>query len=83
MLADGRVLITGGYWSDGRKWRVLSSTEMYDPVKGNFSSIGSMGTPRNSHTATLLNDGRVLIAGGIDIGNSGGVAVTSAVLYQP
>jgi hypothetical protein len=83
LLPDGRVFIAGGYWSDGQKWRVLSSAEMYDPATGNFSPIGSMGAPRDGHTATLLNDGRVLIVGGEDIGNSGGVAVESAVLYQP
>jgi hypothetical protein len=83
LLTDGRVFIAGGYWSDGQKWRVLSSAEMYNPATGNFSPIGSMGTPREGHTATLLIDGRVLIVGGEDIGNSGGVAVDSAVLYQP
>lgn len=83
LLSDGRVFIAGGYWSNGQKWRVLPSAEMYDPATGNFSPIGSMGTPRSSHTATLLNDGRVLIVGGEDIGNSGGVGVASAVLYQP
>ena len=56
---------------------------MYDPATGNFSPIGSMGPRRSGHTATLLNDGRVLIAGGEDIGSQGGVRVTSAVLYQP
>ena len=79
LLPDGRVLTAGGYWSDGQKWRVLSSTEMYDPATGNFSPIGSMGAPRLGHTATLLNDGRVLIVGG----DESGVAVASAVLYQP
>jgi hypothetical protein len=83
LLPDGRVFIAGGYWSDGQNWRVLSSTEMFDPATGKFSSIGSMGTPRQGHTATLLDDGRVLVAGGSDIGNSGGVAVAPAVLYQP
>ena len=83
LLPDGRVFITGGYWSDGQKWRVLSSTEMYDPGTGNFSPIGSMGTPRDGQSATLLNDGRVLIVGGEDIGSQGGVGVASAVLYQP
>jgi deoxycytidylate deaminase len=83
LLPDGRVLIAGGYWSDGQKWRVLSSTEMYDPGTGKYSAIGSMGARRSSHTATLLNDGRVLIVGGEDIGNAGGVGVPSAVLYQP
>ena len=83
LLQDGRVLVTGGYWSDGQKWRVLSSTEIYDPATGTFAPTGSMGTPRDDHTATLLDDGRVLIAGGEDIGNSGGVAVASALLFQP
>jgi hypothetical protein len=83
LLPDGRVFIAGGYWSDGQKWRVLSSTEMFDPATGKFTSIGSMGAERSSHTATLLDDGRVLIAGGEDIGNSGGVGVGPAVLYQP
>jgi Tol biopolymer transport system component len=83
LLADGRVMIAGGYWSNGQKWRVLSSTEMYDPTTGDFSPTGSMGAPREGHTATLLNDGRLLIASGEDIGNSGGVGVAPAVLYQP
>ncbi len=83
LLPDGRVLIAGGFWSDGQNWRVLSSTEMYDPSTGNFSPLGSMGSPRDGHTATLLDDGRVLFVGGEDIGPSGGVGVPSAVLYQP
>jgi hypothetical protein len=83
LLPDGRVLIAGGYWSDGQKWRVLSSTEMYDPGTGKYTALGSMGARRSGHTATLLSDGRVLIVGGEDIGNGGGVGVPSAVLYQP
>ena len=55
----------------------------FDPGTGDFSPIGSMGTPRSGHTATRLDDGRVLIAGGADIGRDGGVGVDSAVLYQP
>jgi len=62
---------------------VLSSTELYDPATGTFTPIGSMGDARMEHTATLLRDGRVLIAGGSGIGNSGGFGLTSAVLYQP
>jgi hypothetical protein len=83
LLQDGRVLIAGGYWSNGQSWRVLSSAEIFDPAAGTFTPIGSMGSARDGHTATLLDDGRVLIAGGEDIGERGGVSVTSAVLYQP
>jgi hypothetical protein len=42
-----------------------------------------MGEPRMEQTATLLADGRVLIAGGQGIDNAGAVGLTSAVLYQP
>ena len=83
LLPDGRVLIAGGYWSDGQKWRVLSSTEMYDPADGHVQPDRLDGCTPSSHTATLLDDGRVLIVGGEDIGNGGGVGVPSAVLYQP
>src|SRR6185295_4384846 len=79
LLPDGRVFIAGGYWSDGQKWRVLSSTETFDPATGGFSPVGSMGAARSRHTGTLLNDGRILIAGGDDRGD----AVPTAVLYQP
>jgi hypothetical protein len=64
LLRDGRVLITGGLRPQGFGWATLSSAEIYDPATGTFSSIGDMRESRTSHTATLLNDGRVLIIGG-------------------
>ena len=85
LLPDGLVLITGGEEQNdtGIPGQTLSSTELYDPGTGKFTPSGSMGDPREAQTATLLNDGRVLIAGGYHIGDGGGVLVTSAVLYQP
>jgi hypothetical protein len=83
LLPDGRVLITGGYWSDGKSWRVLASAEMYDPPAGTFTDIGSIGTPRQGHLATRLPDGRVFIVGGEDISYQGGVPIASGLLYQP
>ncbi len=82
-LDDGRVLIAGGYWSDGRQGRVLSSAEMYDPASATFAMIGPIGAPREGHVATQLADGRVLIVGGIDIGDIGAVPVPFGLLYQP
>ena len=61
-LADGTVLVTGGIDDSGR---VLSSSEIYDPVVRKFHPTqGSMLHPRWAHTATRLADGRVLVVGG-------------------
>lgn len=65
LLADGRVLITGG--SDERDDRgQYRDAEVYDSQTERFSSIGEMRRSRYKHqgTMTLLEDGRVLIAGG-------------------
>src|SRR5215472_2773339 len=63
LLPDGRVLIAGGDSSYSVS-DAESSAELYDPVSGTFLPTGSMTTPRDGHTATLLPNGKVLIAGG-------------------
>jgi len=55
------VLFVGGV---GRGWTFLRSAEVYDPATGRSERVGSLSVPRESHTATLLEDGRVLIVGG-------------------
>jgi hypothetical protein len=81
LLPDGRVLVVGG-WGCRKAGPCysgfagsLASAELYDPKTGKFSSTGSMSTGRDSATATLLQDGRVLLAG-----NS---ASLTAELYDP
>lgn len=65
LLSDGKVLLAGGDWGEVTPEIIFSSgAEMYDPAKGTFARTGSMHANRWDHTATLLNDGRVLIAGG-------------------
>jgi hypothetical protein len=78
LLADGRVLVTGGY---GGGTSPLASAEIYDPATGKFKATGSMTVARHNHTATLLADGHVLIAGGQTENPSGTLA--SAEIYDP
>lgn len=63
LLYDGTVLIAGG----GAGWcftDTRATAELYVPAKHAFVSVGKMIHPRSGQTATLLNDGRVLVAGG-------------------
>jgi hypothetical protein len=84
LLANGKVLVAGGYGpgSSGPLLRLLAA-ELYDPQSGSFTLTGDMGVGRVLHTATLLANGRVLIAGGTDKSDGGGAATASAELYDP
>jgi hypothetical protein len=63
LLADGRVLVTGGFAAtDGS---TTASAEVYDPATGRFSPGGAMQVGRIVHSAILLTDGRVLALGGL------------------
>lgn len=80
LLSDGTVLITGGLdlAGDGSGTPVASA-EIYDPATNAFTVTGSMSTGRFFHSATLLGNGKVLIAGGLDSGTS----LSTAELYDP
>ncbi len=65
---------------DGGPPSSLSSAELYDPATRNWSHAGTLNGARNSHTATLLSSGQVLVAGGYDWNRR--VNLTSAELYD-
>ena len=64
LLQDGKVLITGGTIDHVGGGTATANAELYDPSSGTFSTVGSMTSDRAQHTATLLANGLVLIAGG-------------------
>lgn len=64
LLPNGKVLIAGGFAGSGSEYNPYSTTELYDPSAGKFESAASMSIGRSGHTATLLKNGKVLIAGG-------------------
>jgi hypothetical protein len=85
LLTNGMVLIAGGYGPlDGSTYGYLASAELYNPATGTFTPTGSLNTARYSHTATLLTNGMVLIAGGYGpLGGSTHGYLASAELYNP
>lgn len=82
LLDGGQVLFAGGEMPGGGSSAVLNSAEVYDPATGAFRTTGSLSIARAVHTATLLANGRVLIAGG-DNGQTITAGLTSAELYDP
>ena len=80
LLANGKVLIAGGADQDPTGTG-LASAELYDPSTGTFTQTGSMAVGRFLHTATQLQDGKVLIVGGVATSSSDPVA--TAEVYDP
>ena len=73
VLPDGRVVVSGGETlaADGQR-DVTPAVEIFDPSSGSWTETGSLTTGRAGHTANLLIDGRILIAGGQTAATRGG-----------
>ncbi len=68
LLPNGKVLVAGGSQEFFASVYSLASAELYDPATGTWSPTGSLATDRFFHTAALLPNGRVLVAGGYSRG---------------
>jgi len=81
LLTNGQVLVVGGDGSpDFQSLGLSGSAELYDPASGTWRTTGRLNTPRAAFSATLLDDGKVLVAGGVDNDDN---ALASAELYDP
>lgn len=69
MLSNGKVIIIGGNSLNGSADVVRATAEIYDPLTGTWSFTSTMHEGRATHTATLLQNGKVVVAG--DNGMSG------------
>lgn len=94
ILQGGQALVTGGLTevSPAGAGASLNSTEAFDPASGTWSARAPMAFARGKHSASLLPDGRVLVAGGSDCGSgscigygaaSGCCAADTAEIYDP
>jgi len=83
LLPNGKILIAGGSWCTSsvcNGFDPLASAELFDPLTETFSGTGSMSIARTGHTATLLNNGTVLVTGGV---NPGLGSDRTAEIYNP
>ncbi len=78
LLPDGEVLVAGGAENCNDN-PAFSCAELYNPTTGVWSATGSMVSARAWHNATLLPDGKVLVAGGWNNGDD----LYSAEIYDP
>ena len=85
LLANGKVLATGGRIHTGPDYfdlKAIADADLYDPATGKWSATGTMTISRTDHSASLLPNGQVLVAGGETV-DFNGVTVASAELYNP
>lgn len=84
LLADGRVLVAGGFETTSTSCAgdasgtATDTAELYDPAAGTWSAAATLATPRQLHTATRLSDGRVLVTGGSTVTDP----IASAEIYD-
>jgi len=88
LLKNGKVLIAGGLAGLATNYVTLASAELFDPASGIWTPTGSLITPRAHYTLTMLPNGKLLAAGGVDMfstsGTGGaGMLLSSAELFDP
>src|SRR5204862_5288121 len=76
---NGKILVAGGIDAGAT---IQATAELYDPATGVWTSTGNMRKARAYYTATLLKNGKVLVAGGCT-NNNCSAATNTTELYDP
>ncbi|MBI5510033.1 MAG: hypothetical protein HY903_14850 [Deltaproteobacteria bacterium] len=83
LLPDGRVFIAGGEAVKPSATTFWETTEYFEPTTGLFERGPNMKWVRKAHTATVLNDGRVLLTGGVGLNGTSVDTWKVALIYNP
>lgn len=75
-----QVLIAGGLTGSIVVPAPMQSAELYDPLTRTVSALPDMSLPRAGHRAVRLQDGRVLVSGGV---TTGGVVTDTCDVFDP
>jgi hypothetical protein len=79
LLPNGKVLVAGGDSTGG----IANHAFVFDPdggTNGSWTTVGSLNVGRFFHSATLLPNGKVLVAGGEDLDFN---SLTNAEIFDP
>jgi len=77
-LRSGEVLLAGGSPGGPDERAGMDTAEIYDPVRNAWRTTGALGARRSDHTASTLENGKILMAGGLS-----GDYLNSAEVYDP
>jgi hypothetical protein len=84
LLDNGKVLVAGGTSGSSRLSPGLPSAEVYDPAAGTWKTAGAMHEPRYGHSAVLLPNKKVLVAGGTGTRSGDSLkSLRTAEIYDP
>ena len=82
VLTNGKVLVAGGVSTNASGSFIgLTNAEVFNPAANSWTTVGSMAKPRQQFSATLLADGKVLVAGGYD--RNAGAYLKDSEIFDP
>jgi len=85
LLMDGRVLVVGGetFADAADEGELRDGAEVYDPMVDEWTPLAPVQPGRWDHTATLMPDGQVLVAGGRVRRGAGTRLLREAEVFDP